>query len=164
MFFHGNPSPTGLPSIRRSSRNTAMNWPSLMLTTNGFSGGAAGTNEFGGTPSSLAPWQSAQPPAATRYTPYSAVGPSGGAVTAPTSAWALVGNRPAPKKNALALGVAVGDRHREAALHNNLADLLHAAGRREEAMAQLKQAVVIFAEIGMAAGDARPEIWKLTEW
>jgi tetratricopeptide (TPR) repeat protein len=30
-----------------------------------------------------------------------------------------------------------GDRHREAALHNNLADLLHADGRREEAMAHL---------------------------
>jgi hypothetical protein len=31
-------------------------------------------------------------------------------------------------------------------------------------MAHLKQAVVIFAEIGGQAGDARPEIWKLTEW
>jgi tetratricopeptide (TPR) repeat protein len=67
-------------------------------------------------------------------------------------------------EQALALGVAMGDRHREAALHNNLADLLHAAGRSEEAMAQLKQAVVIFAEIGVEAGDAGPEIWKLTEW
>lgn len=60
--------------------------------------------------------------------------------------------------------VSQGDRHREAALRNNLADLLHAAGRPEAAMAQLKQAVIIFAEIG-AAGDApRPEIWKLVEW
>jgi tetratricopeptide (TPR) repeat protein len=64
----------------------------------------------------------------------------------------------------LALCQRVGDRHREAALHNNLADLLHAAGRPEEAMAHLKKAVVIFAEIGVAAGDAQPEIWKLTEW
>ena len=31
-------------------------------------------------------------------------------------------------------------------------------------MAQLKQAVVIFAEIGVGAGDAQPEIWKLAEW
>ena len=52
----------------------------------------------------------------------------------------------------------------EPALRNNLADLsLHAADRGEEAMAQLKQAVVIFAEIGVGAGDAQPEIWKLTE-
>ena len=64
----------------------------------------------------------------------------------------------------LALCQRVGDRHREAALHNNLADLLHAAGRPEEAMAHLKKAVVIFAEIGVGAGDAQPEIWKLTEW
>lgn len=67
-------------------------------------------------------------------------------------------------EQALALGVAVGDRHREAALHNNLADLLHAAGRGEEAMIHLKQAVVIFAEIGVQAGDAQPEIWRLLEW
>jgi DNA-binding SARP family transcriptional activator len=67
-------------------------------------------------------------------------------------------------EQALALGVAVGDRHREAALHNNLADLLHAAGRGEEAMIHLKQAVVIFAEIGVQAGDAQPEIWRLMEW
>ena len=45
-------------------------------------------------------------------------------------------------EQALALVVALGDRHREAALRNNLADLLHAAGRDEDAMAQLKQAVV----------------------
>lgn len=65
---------------------------------------------------------------------------------------------------ALALCRKLGDRHREAALHTNLADLLHAAGQDEEMMAHLKQAVVIFAEIGVQAGDAQPEIWKLTEW
>jgi len=64
---------------------------------------------------------------------------------------------------ALALCVALGDRHREAALHNNLADLLHAAGRQEESMAHLKQAVEIFAEIG-EEGELQPEIWKLAEW
>ena len=64
----------------------------------------------------------------------------------------------------LALCQRLGARHREAALHNNLADLMHAAGRPEDAMAHLKKAVVIFAEIGMGAGDAQPEIWKLTEW
>jgi hypothetical protein len=63
------------------------------------------------------------------------------------------------------LCAALGDRHREAALHNNLADLLHGVGRHDEAMAHLKQAVVLFAEIGAEPGAmAQPEIWKLTEW
>ena len=31
-------------------------------------------------------------------------------------------------------------------------------------MASLKQAVAIYAEIGMESGDWQPEIWKLTEW
>src|SRR5215472_12789504 len=66
--------------------------------------------------------------------------------------------------DALALCISQGDRHREAALHNNLADLLHAAGRSEEAMAHLKQAVSIYAEIGVEAGTVQPEIWKLAEW
>ncbi|MGZ3583168.1 MAG: AAA family ATPase [Ktedonobacterales bacterium] len=65
---------------------------------------------------------------------------------------------------ALALCVALGDRHREAALHNNLADLLYSAGRSEESMTHLKQAVGIYAEIGVEAGAVQPEIWKLTEW
>ncbi|MFL5626069.1 MAG: AAA family ATPase [Ktedonobacteraceae bacterium] len=67
-------------------------------------------------------------------------------------------------ETALALCVSEGDRHREAALHNNLADLLYAAGRAEEAMAHLKQAVSIYAEIGVEAGTVQPEIWKLSEW
>jgi hypothetical protein len=57
-----------------------------------------------------------------------------------------------------------GDRHREAALRNNLADLLHALGREEEAMAELKLAVALFAEVGAQVGEPRAEIWKLTEW
>jgi hypothetical protein len=52
---------------------------------------------------------------------------------------------------------------REAALHNNLADLLHAADRPEEAMEQLKRAVTIFAEVG-AEGEPQPEVWKLARW
>jgi predicted ATPase/DNA-binding SARP family transcriptional activator len=64
---------------------------------------------------------------------------------------------------ALASCVALGDRHREAALHNNLADLLHAAGRQEESMMHLKRAVEIFAEVG-GEGELQPEIWKLVEW
>jgi len=65
---------------------------------------------------------------------------------------------------ALALCISQGDRHRAAALHNNLSDLLYANGQPDAAMAHLKQAVVIFAEIGLEAGDMQPEIWKLVEW
>jgi tetratricopeptide (TPR) repeat protein len=65
---------------------------------------------------------------------------------------------------ALALCASQGDRHREAALHNTMADLLHASGSSEEAMDHLKRAVTIYAEIGVEAGAVRPEVWKLTEW
>lgn len=65
--------------------------------------------------------------------------------------------------DALSLCTALGDRHREAALHNNLADLLNAAGRAEEAMVHLKAAVEIFADVG-ASDQLRPEIWKLVRW
>jgi tetratricopeptide (TPR) repeat protein len=73
---------------------------------------------------------------------------------------------------ALALCQKRGDRHREAALHNNLADLLHRLGREDQSMDQLKQAVIIFAEIDPAPGQSADssragvpaEIWKLTEW
>lgn len=57
-----------------------------------------------------------------------------------------------------------GARHREAAIRNNLADLYHRAGEVEEAMGQLKQAVAIFAEVGLSPDTAEPEIWKLHEW
>ena len=63
---------------------------------------------------------------------------------------------------ALDLCTTRGDRHREAALHNNLADLLHASGR-PDAMAHLKAAVEIFAEVGSEEAP-RPEIWKLVRW
>jgi hypothetical protein len=54
-------------------------------------------------------------------------------------------------------------RHCEAALRNRHADLLCAPGRREDAMAELKEAVALFAEVG-EAGKLEPEIWKLSEW
>jgi tetratricopeptide (TPR) repeat protein len=57
-----------------------------------------------------------------------------------------------------------GDRHRQAALENNLADLLHAQGRQDESMEHLKRAVAIFAEIGGRPGELEPEVWKLVEW
>jgi DNA-binding SARP family transcriptional activator/tetratricopeptide (TPR) repeat protein len=66
-------------------------------------------------------------------------------------------------EEALGLAATVGDRHREAALLNNAADLLHAAGRHDEAMARLKSAVALFAEIG-EEGAMEPEIWKLVDW
>ena len=57
-----------------------------------------------------------------------------------------------------------GDRHREAALHNNLADLYHQMGDENASMAELKTAVAIYADIGGNPGNWQPEIWKLTEW
>lgn len=65
---------------------------------------------------------------------------------------------------ALALSVTQGDRHHEAALHNNVADILHAGGHVEDAMAHLKQAVGIYAEIGVEAGAVQTGIWTLEEW
>jgi predicted ATPase/DNA-binding SARP family transcriptional activator len=57
-----------------------------------------------------------------------------------------------------------GDRHREAALLNTLADISHHAGQIDQAMNYLKQAVAIFADIGQSAPTLQPEIWKLTDW
>ncbi len=65
---------------------------------------------------------------------------------------------------ALSLSISFGDRHREAALHNAMADLMHASGQTDEAMEQLKKAVAIYAEIGVEAGEFRPQVWMLTEW
>jgi tetratricopeptide (TPR) repeat protein len=67
--------------------------------------------------------------------------------------------------SALELCALQGDRHREAALHSNLADLYHSAGDESQSMAHLKQSVIIFSEIGTSQIDRpRPEIWKLTDW
>jgi len=57
-----------------------------------------------------------------------------------------------------------GEPHLEAAVENNLADQLHAAGRSEEAMTHLKRAVALFAEVGGRPGELEPEIWKLVSW
>ncbi len=61
-------------------------------------------------------------------------------------------------------GVPHGDRHREAALDNNMADLLHAAGRREQSMAHLKRAVATFSAIDADETTRQPEVWKLVSW
>ncbi len=65
---------------------------------------------------------------------------------------------------ALQLVEAQGDRHREAALRNNLADTLHRAGRDDEAMEELKRAVAIFAEVGAHEDEPQPGVWRLVEW
>ncbi|MFN8487208.1 MAG: AAA family ATPase [Caldilineaceae bacterium] len=67
-------------------------------------------------------------------------------------------------EKALTLCIRRGDRHHQAALHNNLADLYHATGQPQPSMAHLKEAVVIFAEIGGEVGGENADIWKLTEW
>lgn len=65
----------------------------------------------------------------------------------------------------LALGLcrSIGDRHREAALHNHRADLLREAGRRDAAIDELKQAVAIFADVG-EPGELEPGKWRLATW
>jgi DNA-binding SARP family transcriptional activator/tetratricopeptide (TPR) repeat protein len=64
---------------------------------------------------------------------------------------------------ALERGRELGDQHRVAALHTNLADLLHADGQHDAAMTHLKEAARRFASVDV--GDApRPEIWTLVEW
>ena len=69
-----------------------------------------------------------------------------------------------PTGRALALCSVYGDRHREAALENNLADLHHAVGNDEEAMTHLKRAVTLFREVGADDATRLPEIWKLVSW
>jgi len=56
----------------------------------------------------------------------------------------------------------VGDRHLEAAVENHLADLLHEAGRDDEAMPHLHRAVAAFAEVGGDPADPDPGIWMLS--
>ncbi|MGB6454211.1 MAG: hypothetical protein WBH47_06935, partial [Streptosporangiaceae bacterium] len=69
----------------------------------------------------------------------------------------------AAAEEALAACGHLGDQHRLAALLTNLADLLHAAGRPDEAMSHLREAARRFAAVDAGAG-LRPEIWTLVEW
>jgi tetratricopeptide (TPR) repeat protein len=57
-----------------------------------------------------------------------------------------------------------GEVHLEAAVENNLADLLHAAGQEAASMEHLKRAVALFADVGGRPGELEPEIWKLATW
>ncbi len=65
-------------------------------------------------------------------------------------------------QQALVLGLAQGDLHRAAALHDHLADLYHQAGRQADAMEHLKAAAVAFGTVDEAR--IRPEVWKLVSW
>jgi len=56
----------------------------------------------------------------------------------------------------------IGDRHLEGAVENHLADLLHAAGRDDDAMTHLRRAVEAFAEVGGDPADPVPGIWMLS--
>lgn len=67
-------------------------------------------------------------------------------------------------REALELCSAQGDRHHEAALRNNLADVLHRAGKAEGAMAELKLAATAFAAIGSDGEALYPGVWSLVEW
>jgi tetratricopeptide (TPR) repeat protein len=97
--------------------------------------------------------------------------PDEGAGIAAGNALALVEAAAGDREAAISLLVAAlatsrrtGERHLEAAVENNLADQLHAAGRREEAMEHLKRAVALFADVGGRPGELEPEIWKLVTW
>jgi tetratricopeptide (TPR) repeat protein len=67
-------------------------------------------------------------------------------------------------REALELCIAQGDRHHEAALRNNLADVLHRAGKSDGAMAELKLAATAFAAIGSDGEALYPGVWSLVEW
>lgn len=67
-------------------------------------------------------------------------------------------------EEALSLCQMLGDRHREAALLNHLADLHHELGQDDRSMNYLRQAVVIFSDIGIAQEKYSPGIWMLADW
>lgn len=67
-------------------------------------------------------------------------------------------------REALELCRQIGDRHHEAALHSNLADLLHARGDLASAMDHLKAAAAIYADVAREAEEWRPEVWMRSEW
>ncbi|MEX0946283.1 MAG: hypothetical protein WD064_02835, partial [Acidimicrobiia bacterium] len=65
-------------------------------------------------------------------------------------------------KEAMELATKVGDRHRQAALLNHLADLSHQVGETRRAEDLVTESVRLFAEIEPDAWE--PEIWLLTGW
>ena len=63
---------------------------------------------------------------------------------------------------ALGLAERQGDRHRCAALHSQIADVLHAAGDEAGALDHLKASAAGFSDV--QGDEIRAEIWTLTEW
>jgi DNA-binding SARP family transcriptional activator/tetratricopeptide (TPR) repeat protein len=55
----------------------------------------------------------------------------------------------------------IGDRHLEAAVENHVADVLHAAGRDEEAFEHLRRSVEAFSEFDGDPADPDPGVWML---
>ena len=107
--------------------------------------------------------------AEARRPPESGAGPLGAAVAALNNLARLLAETGRGREaltvaaEALELGSELGDQHRVAALHTNMADLLHADGQGDAAIMHLKEAARRFASVDV--GDApRPEIWTLVEW
>lgn len=65
-------------------------------------------------------------------------------------------------EEAIEIATRTGNRHREAALWNQLADLHHRAGRSTDAEQSLTRAVSIFA--GLGGESLEPEVWLLSQW
>jgi tetratricopeptide (TPR) repeat protein len=57
-----------------------------------------------------------------------------------------------------------GDRHRLAAVHANLADALHSAGRDDDARPHQLESARLFSEVTGPPLEGRPELWHLTAW
>ena len=66
-------------------------------------------------------------------------------------------------EQALELCIRRGDVHRQAALHNNLADAFHDMGDEPSSRKHARAAAALFAQVG-EPGVMSPEIWKLVEW
>lgn len=65
-------------------------------------------------------------------------------------------------EEALEMADELGDLHLSAALHSRVADLLHARGREEDAIAHLHASASGFASLEDA--ESSPRLWTLTEW
>ena len=55
----------------------------------------------------------------------------------------------------------IGDRHLEAAVENHIADVLHAAGRDDDAFEHLRRSVQAFSEFDGDPADPDPGVWML---
>lgn len=67
-------------------------------------------------------------------------------------------------EEALRLAITVGDRHRQAAILDELAGALRDLNMIPESEERQRRAVELFADIEAASGERRPEIWLLSRW